>query len=51
MLGAFKIKGEMVLIGAFMGFLIAELIKPKDPIIPLDKIFSGLFRKLLPNSR
>ena len=51
MLGAFKIKGEMVLIGAFTGFLIAELIKPKDPIKPLDKMFSGLFRKLLPNSR
>ena len=39
------------LIGAFTGFLIAELIKPKDPIKPLDKMFSGLFRKLLPNSR
>ena len=50
MIGAFKIKGEMALIGAFTGFLIAELMKPKDPVKPLDKMFSTLFRNL-PHSR
>ena len=50
MIGAFKIKGEMALIGAFTGFLIAELMKPKDPVKPLDKMFSILFRNL-PHSR
>lgn len=51
MIGAFKIKGEMALIGAFTGFFIAELMKPKNPIKALDKMFSALFRKLLPYSR
>ena len=51
MIGAFKIKGEMALIGAFTGFLIAELMNPKAPIKALDKMFSALFRKLLPYSR
>jgi membrane associated rhomboid family serine protease len=51
MIGDFKIKGEMALIGAFTGFLIAELMKPKDPRKALDKMFSALFRKLLPYSR
>ena len=50
MIGAFKIKGEMALIGAFTGFLIAELLKPNDPIKALDKMFSAGFRKL-PHSR
>src|SRR5882724_9879342 len=44
-IGAFKIKGEMALIGAFTGFLIAELMKPKDPVKALDKMFSAGFRK------
>ena len=51
MIGAFKIKGEMALIGAFTGFLVAELLKPNDPIKALDKMFSAGFRKLLPPSR
>src|SRR5438309_11023444 len=37
MIGAFKSKGEMALIGAFTGFFIAELMKPNDPIKALDK--------------
>src|SRR6266566_3430379 len=45
MIGDFKIKGEMALIGAFTGFLIAELIKPKDPVKALDKMSSTLFHK------
>jgi len=51
MIGAFKIKGEMAFIGAFTGFLIAELMKPKASIKALDKMFGALFRKLLPYSR
>jgi hypothetical protein len=51
MIGAFKIKGEMALIGAFTGFFIAELMKPKDPIKALDEMFSALFHKLPPHSR
>ena len=47
MIGAFKIKGEMALIGAFTAFLIAELIRPKDPVKALDKLSSTLFHKLL----
>ena len=51
MIGAFKIKGEMALIGAFTGFLIAELMNPKAPIKALDKMFGALFSKLPPNYR
>ena len=51
MIGAFKIKGEMALIGAFTGFLVAELLKPNDPIKALDKMFGALFRKLPPHYR
>ena len=51
MIGDFKIKGEMAIIGAFTGFLIAELMNPKAPIKSLDKMFSALFRKLPPHYR
>ena len=51
MIGAFKIKGEMALIGAFTGFLIAELMNPKDSSKALDKMFGALFSKLPPNYR
>jgi hypothetical protein len=46
MMGTFAtIKGEIALICAFTGFLIAELMKPKDPISALHEMFSALFRK------
>jgi len=51
MIGDFKIKGEMALIGAFTGFLIAELMNPKDSSKALDKMFGALFRKLPPHYR
>jgi len=51
MIGDFKIKGEMALIGAFTGFLIAELMNPKDSSKALDKMFGALFSKLPPNYR
>jgi hypothetical protein len=46
MMGAFAtIKGEIALICAFTGFLLAELLKPKNPIKALSEMFSALFRK------
>ena len=45
-MGVFRtIKSELTPFYAFTGFLIAELIKPKDPIKALDKMLNALFRK------